>query len=95
MASAAHTPWRFWYDRNTTEAHAGASVEACKKMGVKEIFFTMWGDDGAYCNTDSVLAGLAFVAETAFSQTVDQDAIAKRIAVRVRGVVIRDLFFLL
>lgn len=52
-----------WYGRKQTENTVIPCVNACRKMGVKEIFYTLWGDDGAYCDFDSSLAGLLFAAE--------------------------------
>ena len=46
------------------------------------MFFTLWGDDGAYCDFDSALAGLAFAAEQACSRDFDP----KRLAARFRAV---------
>lgn len=34
---------------------------------VKEIIFTLWGDDGAYCDFDSAFAGLAWTADYCFN----------------------------
>jgi hypothetical protein len=33
---------------------------------VRELFFTMWGDGGAYCEFDSALAGLTWAADLAY-----------------------------
>ena len=65
MASGVWTWSQLWYNRQLTEQNAGACLEACRQEGVQEIFFTMWGDDGAYCDFDSALAGLAWAAERA------------------------------
>lgn len=68
MASGVWTWRRFWYDKTTTQNTAGPCIDACRETEVKELFFTMWGDDGAYCEYDSALAGLAWCAEKAFSK---------------------------
>lgn len=39
---------------------------ACRKQKVSELFFTMWGDNGAYCNYDSSLAGIIYCADLAY-----------------------------
>ncbi len=62
MGSGVWTWHQLWYGKERTEAYAKPCVQACKKAGLKEIFFTMWGDDGGYCEYESSLAGLAFVA---------------------------------
>ena len=68
MASGIWT-WggHFWYAHHKTLANVPPCVRACKRTGVKELFFTLWGDDGAYCEFDSALAGLAYAAELAAS----------------------------
>ena len=67
MASGIWTWQQLWYNRRETEANAGACIDACRAADLSEIFFTLWGDDGAYCDFDSALAGLAFAAERAFA----------------------------
>jgi hypothetical protein len=80
MGSGVWTWGSFWHDRFRTEGCGGSCVEACREAGVKELFFTMWGDDGAFCDVDSSLAGLAWVAEKAFAGTVDKKRLSKRFA---------------
>ena len=46
--------------RNTREA-----LKSCNKNGIKNIFFTMWGDDGSECSHFSQLPALCYVAEYA------------------------------
>lgn len=41
------------------------ALDACKKRKVKNIFFTMWGDDGAECSHFSQLPSLFYLAEYA------------------------------
>ena len=55
-------------------------MQACKKAGLDEIFFTMWGDDGAYCDFDSALAGMAYVSELMYCDKVSQKTLARRFA---------------
>ena len=47
------------YSMETTEA----AVKACKDCGVDNIFFTVWGDDGAECSKFAVLPSLMYAAE--------------------------------
>jgi len=69
----------FWFDARRTQAQAGPCISACRKTGVKDLFFTLWGDDGAYCQFDSALAGLAWCAEQAYAAEVfDEQALARR-----------------
>ena len=58
MGSGIWTWVRLWYDHNKTMLTASPCIEACREENVSEIFFTMWGDDGGYCDYDSSLAGI-------------------------------------
>ncbi len=81
MASGVWTWSQLWYNRKLTEANAGACLDACRSEGLKEVFFTMWGDDGAYCDFDSALAGLAWAAECAYaSKKPDEKRLVARFA---------------
>jgi hypothetical protein len=40
-----------------------AALTSCKSHGVKDIFFTMWGDDGGECSPYGVLPALFYGAE--------------------------------
>jgi hexosaminidase len=66
MASGVWTWARVWYDQSITERAGGPCVRAARKAGLKELFFTMWGDDGGYCEYESALAGLAWAAEVSY-----------------------------
>ncbi len=86
MASGVWTWSKFWYDRTKTEAAAGACIDACSRAGVREILFTLWGDNGAYCDFDSALAGLSWVAEKSFARgAIDPALLAKRYAAVCKG----------
>lgn len=63
MASCIRTTWTLWYDHQKTLATAAPCVDACRKAGIKTFFYTIWGDDGAFCEFDSALAGLAYGAD--------------------------------
>jgi len=78
MASGVWTWGKLWYDRKRTEDNAGACISACRKEHLREIFFTMWGDDGGYCDFDSALAGLAFCAEKAYAEKFSEKALKAR-----------------
>ena len=66
MASGIWTCARFWYDHPKTKAAVDPCVNACRKEGVKEIIFTMWGDGISYCEFDSAFAGMAYAADRCF-----------------------------
>jgi len=67
MGSGIWTWSRYWYDHRITTRTAGPCIEACRQAQVKEIFFTQWGDNGAYCDHDSAFAGMAWCADRAYS----------------------------
>lgn len=66
MASGIWTWNKLWYDHTITTATVAPCLSACRKEGVEEVFFTLWGDDGAECERDSALAGLMWAAELAY-----------------------------
>lgn len=73
--------WRtLWYNRKLTEITMKPCIDACRKEKVKEIFFTMWGDDGSYCDFDSSMAGLAWAAEASWNVSPSQTVLKKRFA---------------
>ena len=41
------------------------AIESCKRNGVRQAFFTLWGDDGAECAYDAVLPALMHAAAVA------------------------------
>jgi len=73
MASAVWTWPVFWYNHRKTVATAGPCVEACAAEGLHEIIFTMWGDDGGYCDRSSAQAGLCYTAEKSFNPACEPD----------------------
>lgn len=75
MASGIWTWDKFWYDHKITRETVIPCLEACAESNVKEILFTMWGDDGAYCDFDSALAGMAWTAEQAFADDNNPEAL--------------------
>lgn len=79
MASGIWTWSRLWYDHRQTMETAIPCIDACRREKVKELFFTMWGDDGAYCNYDSSLAGIVRCADLAFGCRDENDT-AERFA---------------
>ena len=53
------------------------ALNACKKHRVKDIIFTMWGDDGAECSHFSQLPSLFYLAEYAKGNTDEASIKAK------------------
>ena len=66
MASGIWTWHKLWYDHKITSVTVTSCLSACRKEGVEEVFFTLWGDDGAECDRDSALAGLLWAADLAY-----------------------------
>ncbi|MEK5478511.1 beta-N-acetylhexosaminidase [Paenibacillus sp. FSL R5-0407] len=44
-----------------------AALQVCKREGIREVYATMWGDDGMESNPFGALLGLQFYAEHAYS----------------------------
>ena len=69
----------FWYNRGRTDRTAVPGLAAAREAKLKEVFFTMWGDDGAMCDYDSALAGLARCADVAYcGENASQTDTARR-----------------
>ncbi|MDR0933437.1 MAG: beta-N-acetylhexosaminidase [Victivallales bacterium] len=66
MASGIWTWTRLWYDHDLTKKTVIPCIQACHRKKISELFFTMWGDNGGYCNYGSALAGIVFCADLAF-----------------------------
>ncbi len=69
MTSGIWTWSRLWYDHRQTARTVEPCIQACREMKISELLFTLWGDDGAYCNFDSALAGILFAADLAFGES--------------------------
>jgi hypothetical protein len=51
-----------------------ACLTACRQEGLKEVFMTLWGDDGAECDLFSALPGIQYFCELAFNPRADLDS---------------------
>ena len=71
MASMIWTPARLWYDHGQTKLTVPPCINASEQTGLDELIFTLWGDDGAYCDFDSAMAGLTFSAAEAWKSSKD------------------------
>ncbi|WP_314002859.1 beta-N-acetylhexosaminidase [uncultured Paenibacillus sp.] len=58
----------------TTEA----ALRACKAEGVRDVFATMWGDNGAETSVCAGLAGLQLFAEHGYADEVERDELQRR-----------------
>lgn len=68
MASAVYSYNTFCWFAEKSEKVIPACIAACRKTGIKDIFFTLWGDAGAFCNFDSALAGISFAASAVYGE---------------------------
>jgi hexosaminidase len=79
VATACWSYLRFWYDPGMTLPKLHACMKACQSREIKDVYITLWGDDGAYCDMDSNLAGLAYATELAFGDgNVDEASVSRR-----------------
>ena len=76
MASGIWTWKRFWTDYEMTYATVRPCIQACRKTGTDELIFTLWGDDGGYCDFDSAFAALAWAADYAANPEENEDRAA-------------------
>lgn len=56
----------------------GAALTACKEQGVKEVFATIWGDNGAEVNLKASLLGLCLFAEHGYAESVSNKPLRDR-----------------
>lgn len=85
MACGLWTWFSFWHRREQTYRTAGPCIRACKRAGIREFFVTMWGDDGAYCDFDSAMAGLNWIAENVYANRASEAALRQRFAAVCHG----------
>ena len=64
------------FNRFTIESMLPA-IDACRKHKIKNVFMTMWGDDGAECSHFSQLPSLFYLAEYAKGNTDEANIKAK------------------
>ncbi len=79
---------RFWYDHQLTTTTVRPALAAARKAKLAHVFFTMWGDDGATCEYDSIMAGLAYAADLSWGEDPDADATA--VSARLRAIADED-----
>jgi hypothetical protein len=65
-------PWSF--------TAVNACMGACRQEGLKEVFMTMWGDDGMEVDLFSALPGIQYFCEQAFGATDPMKAAKKNFA---------------
>ncbi len=58
-----------------------AALTVCKREGIREVYATMWGDDGMESNPYIALLGLQFYAEHAYAEgSPSMETVADRVA---------------
>ncbi|HBM80732.1 MAG TPA: beta-N-acetylhexosaminidase, partial [Clostridiaceae bacterium] len=65
-----------WY--NKTFATMKQALPACKDENIKEVFATMWGDNGTEDNVAGAMLGLQFFAEEGYSKALDIEKVKRR-----------------
>jgi hypothetical protein len=71
FAPGAWTDYVWWTHFTHARIDTDAGMIACKDVGVREAFTTMWGDDGASCNFLSALNSLQHFAEHGYRDRVE------------------------
>jgi hexosaminidase len=56
------------------------ALAACKKEGIREVFTTMWGDNGAETNVFTCLLGMQLFAEHGYHLNPDMETLGRRFA---------------
>lgn len=72
VASGTWVWTKLYYDKTQTDKTALPLIEACQALGIEEINFTQWQDDGAYCLYDSIYLGLYDVANKIYGDTLNK-----------------------
>ena len=71
IVASGHLTWNtLWYNYQYSKNTVPPCIKVCQEENVKELFFALWGDDGAYCCFDSVFYGLMESAELAYKADV-------------------------
>lgn len=73
MASGTWIWTKLAYDQHKTMTTAGHAISASKKLGIKEIIFTQWQDDGAYVDYETSMLGLYDVTNAMTNGGVNQN----------------------
>lgn len=64
------------YDHTFETTRAG--LEACRDAGIRDVFATMWGDDGAENNIDNAWLGMQLYGEYQYYDYVGREHLKKR-----------------
>jgi hypothetical protein len=72
VAGGVWTWSHFWAALPFSFTATDACMRACKSQSIREVFVTLWGDDGMECDVFSALPGIQFFAEHAYADSVDE-----------------------
>lgn len=72
MASGTWIWTKLAYDQNKTMTTAGHAITASKKLGLKEIIFTQWQDDGSYVDYETSMLGLYDVTNAMMENSLNK-----------------------
>lgn len=92
FAGGAWTWKGFSPDNGFSIAATGQAMRACRDCGVRQVFFTVWGDDGNECSRFAVAPALLYAAQ-AYHGEVDMAALEDRFY-QIMGVSYRDWMLL-
>lgn len=53
------------------------ALKVCKKNGIKQVFATLWGDDGAECDVQQALYGMQLYAEINYNENLSKKNLDK------------------
>ena len=90
MASGIWTWTKLWQEHRATKNTVKPCIEACCESGLREVIFTMWGDDGAACDLDSALAGLLLASDWSFGKEEEPESLEKRFRTMTGGASYRN-----
>jgi hypothetical protein len=72
VAGGVWTWSHFWAALPFSFTATDACMRACKSQKIREVFVTLWGDDGMECDVFSALPGIQYFAEHAYADSVDE-----------------------
>ncbi|MCX7590912.1 MAG: beta-N-acetylhexosaminidase [Kiritimatiellae bacterium] len=78
MAGGIWTWSHFWCALPWSFTAIRACVKACREEGLREIFMTMWGDDGMEVDIFSALPGVQFFCEQTFDAEASHETTTRR-----------------
>ena len=81
LATGAWTWGRFWACMERAHRTNTPAMTAARKQGLRDVFITVWGDDGAECHPFSMFASIQYFTEFAYNETADPETLEKLFAV--------------